>query len=63
MKLTQARRSSAPPKHNFTAMDWYDHGNDQRPGMRLLGHGGLTPIKPERSIEKKRPRRKFFFSV
>jgi CubicO group peptidase (beta-lactamase class C family) len=42
MKLTQAPRSSAPPKHNITAMDWLDHGNEQPPGMRLLGHGGAT---------------------
>jgi D-alanyl-D-alanine-carboxypeptidase/D-alanyl-D-alanine-endopeptidase len=42
MKLTQAPRSSAPPKHNLTAMDWVDHGDVQPPGMKLLGHGGLT---------------------
>lgn len=42
MKKTQVPRSSAPPKLNYTAMDWYDHGNEQPPGMRLLGHGGQT---------------------
>jgi len=42
MKKNQAPRSSAPPKHNLTAMDWYDHGDGQPPGMKLLGHAGQT---------------------
>jgi len=42
MKQNQAPRSSAPPKHNLTAMDWYDRGEGQPPGMKLLGHAGQT---------------------
>ena len=42
MKKNQEPRSSAPPKHNLTAMDWYDRGEGQPQGMKLLGHAGQT---------------------
>lgn len=42
MEQTHLQRSTAPPKHLVTAMDWYDHGINSTRGTNLLGHAGQT---------------------